>query len=313
MKRFPANLRRHLPVLLFSLFVLLVGLQSPSEAVVVLDSTWRQEKGSGKDWEGFGAHLRLAAEQPFRSVLALASDGETWGEASGTWIGNDTSSSYVLTAGHIFDLPGRADDYAIRGPDGRVLHADRLWIHPKWNGDSDARTGYDIAILRIPELLSGLGPQPALYSGEREAGQLITFVGYGSRGIGSTGQGDRFYRGSDKAAAQGVVDQWVALDRNAGKDSDAGNYLGIYLPKENGSIPNPYGGSPRPATRLVGLLGSGDSGGSAWMQSPSGWVIVGIASSGDGKARYGESSWFSRVSPHKEWIRRIFPGAKFAD
>mgnify|MGYP003335110752 CR=1 FL=1 len=176
-------------------------LAPPAQAVVILDSTWQQEKGpQGPDGAGFAAHLRLAAEPPFQAVLALASDGRTWGEASATWIGNDDSHAYLLTAAHIYDRPGKPGDYVVRGPDGQVLQGDRLWLHPQWNGDSETRTGFDLAILCLPAPLTNAGPPPLLYAGRGEAGQLITFVGFGSRGIGSTGQQDRFYRGSAKAA-----------------------------------------------------------------------------------------------------------------
>jgi hypothetical protein len=71
-------------------------------AVTVLDTTWRTEGGAkGCEWAGFGAYLRLGAVPQFRPVLALSTNGETWGEASGTWIGNDEHDAYMLTAAHL--------------------------------------------------------------------------------------------------------------------------------------------------------------------------------------------------------------------
>lgn len=285
-----------------------------ASAVVILDSTWREEGGrKGREWKGFGAALALAAEPQFAGVLALSSDGESWGEASGTWIGNDDRGrAYILTAAHIFEDTPHADDYVVRTPDGRTVAVERLWVHPRWNGDLDTRSGCDLVILRLAQPIEGAGQPPVLYAGDDEAGRLLTFVGYGSRGIGSTGERDRFQRDEEKAAAQGVVDEFVPPeDPIPDEDEDAGNYLGIFLPKEDGSIENPYGGRDRPANRLVGLLGSGDSGGSAWMQFGGRWVLVAVNSNGDGDGAYGESSWFARVSPHRAWISRIFPGARF--
>jgi hypothetical protein len=292
--------------------IMIVGAGVPASAVVILDSTWKKEKGGGPDTAGFGAALRLAAEPQFRAVLSLSSDGESWGEASGTWIGNDERYAYILTAGHIYDLPAKIDDYVVRGPGGRTLTPDRLWIHPRWNGDPNNRGGYDVAIMRLSRPLDGLGPQPVLYEGDGESGRLITFVGYGSRGIGSVGEDDRFYEDDGKAAAQGVVDEWFPLKPSEDEDEDVGNFLGVYLPREDGKVPNPFGGATKPATPLIGLLGSGDSGGSAWMPLGAEWVVVGVNSSGDGDAKYGESSWFCRVSAHRDWIRKIYPGARFA-
>ena len=287
---------------------------TPGSAVVILDSTWQAEGGAkGRESKGFGAHLRLAAEPQFRPVLALASDGETWGEASGTWLGNDGRHAYLLTAAHIFDLPARADAYVVRGPSGEVLKADKVFVHPQWNGDEETRTGFDLAILRLARPIEGAGPPPALYGGRDEAGKLVTFVGYGSRGIGSTGERDAYYEGSDKAAAQGVADQWVDITDPPPRKGDGGNYFGVFLPREDGSLKNPWGGSRRPASRLAGLLGSGDSGGSTWMRLGSDWVVVGVNANGTGKARYGDTSWVARVAPHRGWISEIFPGVRFHD
>lgn len=293
--------------------VALALVTSPASAVVILDSTWKAEGGAvGRESAGFRAHLKLAAEPQFRAVLALATPDGEWGEASGTWIGNVDGHGWILTAAHIFELPGSPDDYVVRGPKGEILKADRLVLHPKWNGDTETRTGYDLALLRLKKPIEGLGEPPVLHAGAGEAGRLVTFVGYGNRGIGSQGERAKFYEGSDKAAARGVVDEVVEpADRR--KKGDLGNWMGVFLPKEDGSIENPYGGSDKPADRLVGLLGSGDSGGSAWLEVGGRWRIVGINSNGSGKARYGDSSWFARVSPHRDWIAGHVPTARFAD
>ncbi|MFA7431440.1 MAG: trypsin-like serine protease [Rhodospirillaceae bacterium] len=291
-----------------------VVVAAPGHAVTILDSTWESEGGQdGREWAGFGAHLRLAAEPQFRGVVSFSSDGESWGEASGTWIANYNGRAYILTAGHVYELPADPEEYVVRSPSGEVLEVDKVWIHPKWNDDFDTRSGYDIAIVRLVEPIHDAGPQPVLYTGDDEAGKLITFVGYGERGIGSIGEDEGYLRGTKKAAAQGVVDEWVDLTRQAPEDEDAGNYLGIFLPREDGGIENDMGGSSRPATPLVGLLGAGDSGGSAWMKVGGQWMIVGINSNGSGNAEYGESSWFTRVSPFRRWIERIVPNAVFSD
>ncbi len=302
---------RRIPVLFAAACAVLAAL--PADAVVILDSTWREEGGApGREAEGFGAALRLAAQPQFRGVLALSSDGESWGEASGTWLGNKDGHAYILSAAHIFDFPPTTDQYVVRAPDDSVLAVDRVWVLPEWDGDPNTRAGYDLTILRLEDEITDAGPQPSLYTGSGEYGKLITFVGYGMRGIGSSGEKDEYLEGTDKAAAQGVVDSWEELIRPPVKDEEAGNELGIFLPREDGSIDNDLGGSSVPATPLVGLLGSGDSGGSAWMKTKAGWVLVGVNSNGTGEATYGESSWFCRVAPHRKWIASIFPGTRFS-
>ncbi len=285
---------------------------SSAQAVTIQDSLWRQEGGTkSKPWAGFGASIKLANEPQFKSVLALSTDGENWGEASGTWIGNDEDHAYILTSAHIYEKKPKASDYVIRGTNGKTLKADKIWVHPDWNGDTESRTGYDLVILRLPFPLNNAGPQPILYDGKDELKKLITFVGYGSRGIGSTGEDDKYYEASDKAAAQGLVEEVVDATPEL-NETDSGSYLGIWMGREDGSLKNPFGGSNKPATPFVGLVGSGDSGGSAWMKRGEQWMIVGVNSNGSGKASYGDKSWFTRVSFQKPWILKIFPRAKFS-
>jgi len=287
-------------------------------AVVILDGTWREEGGArGREADGFGAHIRLAEEPQFRSLVTLSYDGgETWGDGSGTWIGNDDSHGYVLTSAHNFD-EATADEVVFRTGGGAVIRADRVWIHPRYDPDPDEdRTGVDVAIVRLARPVRDAGPAPVLYAGRAEKGKTITFVGFGLRGIGSVGEDERFNRGAGKAAAQGLVEEAVALRRSADAE-DFGNYLTVFLPREDGRIENPLGGPRRPVSRLAGLLGAGDSGGSAWMplgDAPGdGWAVVGINTSGDGKAQYGDSSWFVRVSGIRGWVSSVFPGARFTD
>lgn len=290
--------------------------QIPSAgAVVILDSQWKKDGGrKGREAAGFTSALKLAAQPQFRAVLALSTDGESWGEASGTWIGNAGGRAYILTAAHIYDLPVEKDAYVVRGPDGRVLKAERLWVHPGWNGDVNDRCGYDLVILRLEDEISGLGEPPVLYGGKNEMGRLITFVGYGSRGIGSVGEDDAYYQGSDKAAAQGLVEEAEPVVLPMPETGDAGNFLGVWLPREDGGVESPYDSSSlMPPTPLAGLLGSGDSGGSAWMEDGGRWVLVGVNSNGSGNAQYGDQSWFTRVALHRKWIQGIFPQARFSN
>ncbi|WP_019646101.1 serine protease family protein [Novispirillum itersonii] len=294
--------------------VLLGGLAvAPAQAVVILDSQWKKDGGRpGKEAAGFKSALALAAQPQFRGVLALSEDGESWGEASGTWLGNADGHAYILTAAHIYDLPASKEAYVVRAPDGRVLKPDRMWINPGWNGDVNERCGYDLVILRLEAEISGAGDPPVLYAGRKEEGRLITFVGYGSRGIGSVGEDDAYYQGSDKAAAQGLVEEVTPLEKPMPPEGDAGNYLGVWLPREDGGVESPYDGSTLfPPSPLAGLLGSGDSGGSAWMEDGGRWVLVGVNSNGSGNAQYGDQSWFTRVSLHRKWIQTIFPQARF--
>ena len=64
------------------------------------------------------------------------------------------------------------------------------------------------------------------------------------------------------------------------------------------------------SSHYAGLLGSGDSGGGAWIETDAGWAIAGVNGDGSGQAQYGDTSGFARVSGHVPWITAIFPGAR---
>ncbi len=279
-----------------------VFLFSPiSHAVIILDSTY----------EEFGFHKArdLAKQSQFKSLIFISES------ASGSWIGNYNGHGYVLTAGHVYEKNADPSEYAYRTLDGTAYQADKLYKHPLWNGDTDDRTGYDFVIVRLKNEVDTAGSQPALYGGSHESGKLLTFIGYGYRGTGTHGQDTEIDTHNKPAGAVGLIEKVVDAVDPAPASGDAGSYLGIWLPKEDGSIPNPFTkkGITKPVSSLSGVLGSGDSGGPAWIETSSGWAIAGINSNGGGNAKYGDASWFARVSHVKDWILSIVPTAKFVE
>jgi hypothetical protein len=272
----------------------LAAAPRPADAVIVLDSTWRAEGG-------FRAHLALADQPQFASVIALSSDdGQVWGSGSGTWIGNVRGHARILTAAHVFNRGGAADDYVYRAPDGTVMQGTDLVFHPLYNWNNGERTGYDFAIVELDGPIDDAGPRPALYGGNREKGQRIVMVGWGSRGIGSVGQKPHYYVEVDKAAATNRIDDVRDAVRPVPQSGDAGNWLGVTLRRESEG-----------AERLDGILGSGDSGGSAWIRTEGGgWAVCGVNANGDGDT-YGSQSWFARVSGVRDWLNATVPGLRF--
>jgi len=207
----------------------------------------------------------------------------------------------------------KVSEYKYQTIDGSEYQGDALFVHPLWNENNDDRTGYDFAIVRLSKEVTTAGPQPALYEGTAEKGEMLTFIGYGYRGAGSKGQDTSMDTGNRPAAAEGLIESVVNAKEPTPKTGDAGNYMGIWLPKEDGSLPNPLDddGITEPETPLTGILGSGDSGGPAWIQTENGWAIAGINSDGSGNAAYGDVSWFPRVSHVRDWIKEIMPEARF--
>ncbi len=280
----------------------LAAVRRPAGAVVVLDETWRAEGGGpGHEARGFRAHVALAHQPQFRAVMSLSGDdGESWGIASSTWLGNVRGEARLLTAAHVFESDETADDYVYRTPGGKVLQGKDLVVHPLYNGNIDDRGGFDFAIVTLDSPVDDAGPPPLLYSGNREIGRRIVMVGFGSRGIGSVGEKAVYSTGSDKAAAENTVDEVMkSVGGRTAKGEDAGNWLAATLHRLS------EGGS-----RLDGILGSGDSGGSAWLSDGNGWAICGVNSSGGEK--YGERAYFARVSGVAQWIARHVPGVRFA-
>ena len=108
-------------------------------------------------------------------------------------------------------------------------------------------------------------------------------VGWGSRGIGSVGQQPKYYTTPGKAAATNKIDEVMDAVRPAQEVMPAIGW---------GS---PCAARAR-AQRLDGILGSGDSGGSAWIRTEgNGWAVGGVNANGNGDT-YGAQSWFARVS-----------------
>jgi hypothetical protein len=293
---------------------LALTVPAPATAVIILDSTWAEEGGHEEDPAvGFGAAIELARQPQFDALVALASNGgDNWGRCSGTWIGNDASHGYVLTAAHCFSEEAPAEDFRVRSRGGSEFEVVDAVIHENWGGSDLFKTGHDIAILVLDAPVHDAGRPPTLYGGDQELGGLLTFMGYGSRGIASIGEDPNYHDGeATPAAARGLVDMVKSYGDDDGEDEDTGEYFGVFLPAEDGSIENPYGGATWPESRLAGLLGSGDSGGPAFMQVGGRWVVAGVNSNGSGNAEAGQKSWFVRVSGKREWILEHAPVARF--
>lgn len=285
---------------LMLIMLCLIGFAN-ANAVIILDSTFKKS--------GFAEAEALAKRPQFKSLIFISEIG------SGSWIGNYQGHGYVLTAGHVFEKDSTPDEYVYKTLDGKEYHADKIYIHPLWNGISDDRTGYDSAIVRLTTEVDDAGSQPVLYSGTAEAGKELVFIGYGYRGHGTKGQDTDIDTENTPAAAVGLIEQVQDAEDPIPSKGDAGSYLGTWLPKEDGSIENPLkdDGITTPVSSLAGNLGSGDSGGPAWIKTDKGWAIAGINVNGDGNAEYGKQSWFARVSHLQSWIKSIVPNAKFVD
>lgn len=286
---------------LLSTALLSLAAAGPAQAVIILDSTWADQGGAaGAEGDGFGAAKALAMEPQFCAIMSFF-DGEQIG-GSGTWIGNDQDgTAYVLTAAHNFGGDDAPTTWTYYTRDGTEFTGKAVHIHPNYDPSSDETPGYDMAIVELNGPVEDCDTPPLLYGGDDELGQLATMVGFGSRGIGSVGQDDKYYNSEDAAAAHNIID--VVEDPDP--DGKGGNQLLVDFDSEDGSTNVFEDGDPLPVDEYEGVLGSGDSGGSLWIETDEGWAIVGVNDWGD-DAVYGSTGGFGRISPQYKWVKSIF-------
>lgn len=184
--------------------------------------------------------------------------------ASGVVIGR----RHVLTAAHVVD---EAKDWAV--DDGsRKIAITGVAIHPQYN---ENRFGHnDVAVARLAEDFV-LDFYPPIYSGDAEAGAVVSICGYGVTGTFNTG-----YSFSDgvKRAGSNTVDR-----------TEAGLLVCSVL-----------GGRK---TALEFLITPGDSGGGLFIGNElAGINSIIMRNNGSPSGRYGDESGHTRLTLHREWI-----------
>jgi hypothetical protein len=276
----------------------------PADAVIIRDSTWRAEGGRpGREKAGFKAHVALANQPQFDSLVALSDDdGEEWNSASSTWVGNYGGVGYLLTAAHVYKRGEKPGDYLYRTQRGAIHHGTGLAVHPLYMPTPNGlRQGYDVALVRLDRPVVDVGPPPLLYADEVEEDDRIVIVGFGARGLGSEGEQDVYDTPeNNKTAAENTIDEVIDPEVPPPRNDDAGNWMRVTLLEDSN------GGS-----RLDGILGGGDSGGSVWLFRHGTWFIVGVNSTGTGD-KYGDHSYFPRISGVRSWLVGQLPGLRFA-
>jgi hypothetical protein len=313
---------------------ILLMFTAPLRAATVADVTYTN---SGNNFNSF---FSLAQNPEFGAVgLLTMVFGQNTFTGTATWIGGN----YILTAGHNvtsgsftggdFDASLAASNVTFtldQGIGGGSFTGNNIIRNPFWNGDSE-NYGYDMAIIELSSFSAPTGVNPfKLYGGDAELGQSLLFMGYGNRGLGSTGENPPVYGAGNedvpprKMGAMNVIDQigqnQLLIDFDNG-NSDKNTLL------TPATLGTPTGGAPsfsyaahQPSSEQMftlsgtvyeGLLGSGDSGGPAFIRINDEWLIAGINAWGDGTAAYGDVSGFSRVSGQQSFILGAYPDAVF--
>ncbi|HSI32161.1 MAG: trypsin-like serine protease [Phycisphaerae bacterium] len=229
----------------------------------------------------------------------------------------DTSSLYVLTAAHI-GLPGGG--FTINGQTIAVVSRT---VHPAFNL---ATIENDIAIVQLATAPTGVTPI-TIYTGNTEAGQSATIVGYGATGNGITGATNGTH--GTKRAGTNVVDRYgftIPAGNGASSggivqttDNAAANYKLITdfdAPSDpsqypDGTYPNQFGSATPLTTEYQ--VADRDSGGALILNIGGIDYLAGVTSqivNGNGDSTgtgYSDWSIFTRVSSFQTFVAGNVP------
>ncbi|HCH66154.1 MAG TPA: hypothetical protein DFR83_25350, partial [Deltaproteobacteria bacterium] len=193
------------------------------------------------------------------------------GDCLGTLIRDDA----VLTVAHCAVDLKRSDTLTFAG----VAHGiAAIRIHPDYRGFRD-----DIAMVFLTEPVVGIEPVP-VYRGSDEAGAVLTLVGRGIHGTGQSGERG----GEDDGQLRRATNRVHSASRH---------WLEVVFdaPGDVGVLP------------LEGVGAAGDSGGPAFIDTPTGPQLAGLNSWGEGGrgvrvGEYGARDYATRVSRQLDWL-----------
>lgn len=244
----------------------------------------------------------LARESDYPAVFPLYVDDQHRKTCVATLI----SPRWALTAAHcasqtpLMAAMQTQGTYAVTLA-GRHFNVDRLVFHPDWSAPEDSKFDpqhTDLALIRLDAQATGIEP-PVLYAAKDEMGQIMTFLGWGHSGIGSTGIA--------------VNDGRLRFARN--QVSCADRQLHFYF--------NDPLGPQSQAVDFEGIPGLGDSGGPALITVGGVLHIAGIAIGelipdsnsevNQSAGRYGATVVYERISRHADWISQVITGGAGAD
>ncbi len=242
------------------LFLLAIVLSNASEAIVVRGDV--QTLASVVD------------EKDYPEVVPILG-----GRAAGTLI----DEKWILTAAHVGQIVATSSnsdrDLTING---LVRKIDKVFMHPSWNdeqvGEHDV---IDLALLRLDRPVGDAQVAP-LYRGSAEKGKMITILGWGRTGDGTSTEllKDRLFRRGE-------------------------NTIDEVTPRLRFDFDEPT--SPN-ATEYEAVSGPGDSGGPAFLDIQGVRYLVGVSSFQQDEVSpglYGVIENYERVSRHLEWIDSV--------
>lgn len=225
--------------------------------------------------------------------------------------------SWALTAAHVVDWPEMDGDvsnnsfgYVKIG--GETRQAAELIVPTGVGANRGWRAGafpaFDIALVRLESPITTITPAK-IYTSFQELGKVVTMVGFGQTGDGTTGSNRA---SGTKRAGQNLVDELLTMENGA-----TGLRWDFDEPEGTPTrAPNRLGGSDVPLD-LEYQVASGDSGGGSFIFENGEWWLAGVHSASydtfaypgttNDSHTYGDLSLATRVAAYQEFIYSHIP------
>lgn len=202
------------------------------------------------------------------------------------------AARWAVTAAHCVEETALYEAWREKRPYAVMIGANtyfvhRVHFHPRWPGAAGTewqRGQVDLALLELESAVSGVTPVE-LYPADDELHQVVTFLGWGYSGIGSTG-----------------------IRNNDGRLRFAKNTVS----RADGQLRFTFDDPSSPdsaAVELEGIPGLGDSGGPALVeQNGQQWLLgvaVGEMDQGQRQGLYGATVLYERMSLHRHWVEKV--------
>ncbi len=251
-----------------------------------------------RDDVGLAGSASFAANVAFSGVVALGTAGGSY--CSGVLV----SPTTVLSARHCGPLVGEQVRFGTQYS-APTLNVGIAGVSFPGGGTpgSSLLNGGDVAIVTLASAVPSSIATPFLLTADTTAllGAQVVTIGYGARGIGSTGVtlGTGFRLGGTN-----VLDRYGAAVNTASTIAGSANIFST-------DFDNPFGtsntlgwaGSSAIATATEATTAGGDSGGPLFTLIGGQWAVMGVLSGGTtNNSVYGDISWWTGLAPYTAQI-----------
>jgi hypothetical protein len=251
-----------------------------------------------RDDVGLAGAASFAASTAFSGVVGLGYSGGFY--CTGVLIAPTT----VLSARHCAPAAGEFARFGTNyGSPVFSSNIASVQLPAGGNANSPLLDGGDVAIIRLAQAVPGNIATPFLLSDATASltGLSVATIGYGSRGVGSTGDTglDGIRRGGTN-----VMDRYGAAVNTSSVIAGTANIFSTDFDNPLGTS-NTLGwlGSQTTATATEATTAGGDSGGPLLFNYAGQWTLVGVLSGGTtNNSVYGDISWWTGVAPYRTQI-----------